>query len=163
MAYLVGLGIIFSLIFAFYNFRKGSKMQRGTPEMKDIADAIREGANAFLKREYRTYIPILLAVAALFAVIFSPWAGFAFALGMAMSSFAGLVGMKAAVIYNERVTNEARLGVERKDPNVLGKALNIAFRGGSVMVFRSAALPCWDCLSYTYWSAWHSNSPIPTT
>ena len=42
-----------------------------------------------------------------------------------MSAFAGLVGKKAAVIY-ERVANEARLGVERKDPSTLGKALNIA-------------------------------------
>jgi K(+)-stimulated pyrophosphate-energized sodium pump len=133
MIYLVGLGVIFSLIFAYYNFRKGSKMEHGTPEMKEIADAIREGANAFLKREYMTYIPILLVVAVLFAVIFTPWAGLAFAIGMTMSSFAGLVGMKAAVIYNERVTNEARLGVESKDPSALGKALNVAFRGGSVM------------------------------
>ncbi|MCL2866354.1 MAG: sodium-translocating pyrophosphatase, partial [Clostridia bacterium] len=122
-----------SLIFTYYNFRKGSKMEHGTPEMKDIADAIREGANAFLKREYLTYIPVLLAVAVLFAVIFTPWAGLSFAIGMLMSSFAGLVGMKAAVIYNERVVNEARLGVERKDPSALGKALNVAFRGGSVM------------------------------
>lgn len=133
MIYLVGLGVIFSLIFAYHNFRKGSKMEHGTPDMRDIADAIREGANAFLKREYSTYIPILLAVAGLFAVIFTPWAGLSFALGMLMSSFAGLVGMKAAVIYNERVANEARLGVERKDPSALGKALNVAFRGGSVM------------------------------
>ena len=133
MIYLVGLGVLFSLIFAYYNFSKGSKMDRGTPEMKDIADAIREGANAFLKREYLTYVPILLAVAVLFAVIFTLWAGLAFAIGMLMSSFAGLVGMKAAVIYNERVANEARLGVEKNDPSTLGKALNVAFRGGSVM------------------------------
>ena len=133
MIYLVGLGAILSLIFAYYNFRKGSNMADGTPEMKDIADAIREGANAFLKREYSTYIPILLAVAVIFAVIFTPWAGLSFAVGMLMSSFAGLVGMKAAVIYNERVANEARLGVERKDPDTLGKALNVAFRGGSIM------------------------------
>ncbi len=133
MVYLVGLGVILSLIFAYYNFRKGSKMEHGTPEMKDIADAIREGASAFLKREYSTYIPILLAIAVLFAIIFTPWAGLSFALGMLMSSFAGLVGMRAAVIYNERVANEARLGVERKDPAALGKALNVAFRGGSVM------------------------------
>jgi len=133
MVYLVGLGVLLSLIFAYYNFRKGSRMERGTPSMKEIADSIREGANAFLRREYMTYIPILLAVAALFAVVFTPWAGMSFAIGMLMSSFAGLVGMKAAVIYNERVANEARLGVERKDPSTLGKALNVAFRGGSVM------------------------------
>ena len=133
MVYLVGLGVILSLIFAYYNFTKGSKMEHGTPEMKDIADAIREGASAFLKREYMIYVPILLAVAVLFAIIFTPWAGLAFALGMTMSTLAGLIGMKAAVIYNERVTNEARLGVEKDDPNAIGKALNVAFRGGSVM------------------------------
>ena len=133
MTYLVGLGVILSLIFMYYNFRKGTKMEHGTPTMKEIADAIREGANAFLKREYTTYIPILLVIAVLFAIIFTPWAGIAFLLGMTMSSFAGLVGMKAAVIYNERVANEARLGIERDDPSALGKALNVAFRGGSVM------------------------------
>ena len=131
--YLMGLGAIVSLIYAFYNFQKGTKMEHGTPVMQDIADAIREGADAFLKREFAISTPIIIGIAVLFGVIFTPWAGLAFLLGATMSAFAGLVGMKAAVIYNERVANEARLGVERKDPSTLGKALNIAFRGGSVM------------------------------
>ncbi len=131
--YLVGLGILFSLIFAYYNFRKGTRMEHGTPVMQDIAKSIREGADAFLKREFSLDIPIILGIAVLFGVIFTPWAGASLLIGSAMSSFAGLVGMKAAVIYNERVANEARLGVERKDPSALGKALNVAFRGGSVM------------------------------
>ncbi len=133
MVYLVGLGAIFSLVFAYYNFRKGTKMEHGTPVMQDIAKSIREGADAFLKREFSIDIPIILGIAILFGVFFSPWAGAALLLGSAMSSLAGLVGMKAAVIYNERVANEARLGVDRKDPSTLGKALNVAFRGGSVM------------------------------
>lgn len=133
MVYLVGLGSIFSLIFAYYNFRRGTKMEHGTPVMQDIAKSIREGADAFLKREFSISIPVIAAIAILFGVFFTPWAGMAFLIGAAMSSFAGLVGMKAAVIYNERVANEARLGVERKDPSALGKALNVAFRGGSVM------------------------------
>ena len=133
MIYLVGLGAIFSLIFAFYNFHKGTKMEQGTPVMQDIAKSIREGANAFLKREFSIEIPIIIGIAVLFGIFFTPWAGIALLIGAAMSSFAGLVGMKAAVIYNERVANEARLGVERKDPSTLGKALNVAFRGGSIM------------------------------
>lgn len=131
--YLVGLGAIFSLIFAYYNFKKGTKMAHGTPEMQEIAQSIREGASAFLKREFSIDIPIIIGISVLFGVFFTPWAGLAMLLGSAMSSFAGLVGMKAAVIYNERVANEARLGVERKDPSALGKALNVAFRGGTVM------------------------------
>jgi K(+)-stimulated pyrophosphate-energized sodium pump len=133
MIYLVGLGAIFSLIFAFYNFRKGTKMAHGTPVMQDIAKSIREGADAFLKREFSISIPVVIGIAVLFGVFFTFWAGISFLIGAAMSSFAGLVGMKAAVIYNERVANEARLGVERKDSSALGKALNVAFRGGSVM------------------------------
>jgi K(+)-stimulated pyrophosphate-energized sodium pump len=133
MVYLVGLGVILTLIFAYYNFRKGAKMEHGTPTMQEIAKSIREGANAFLKREFSIDIPIIVGIAALFAVFFHPWVGFALLLGATMSSLAGLVGMRAAVIYNERVANEARLGVERKDPAALGKALNVAFRGGSVM------------------------------
>ncbi len=133
MVYLVGLGAIFSLIFAFYNFHRGTKMEHGTPVMQDIAKSIRQGADAFLKREFSMEIPIILGIAILFGVFFTPWAGVALLLGSAMSAFAGLVGMKAAVIYNERVANEARLGVERKDPSALGKALSVAFRGGSVM------------------------------
>ena len=133
MVYLVGLGVLLSLVFAYHSFRRGRRMGRGTPLMKEIADAIREGASAFLRREYATYVPILAGVALLFGLIFTPWAGLSFFLGMLMSSFAGLVGMKAAVIYNERVANEARLGVGRGDPSALGRALNVAFRGGSVM------------------------------
>jgi len=133
MAYLVGLGVIFSLIFMVYNFRRGALMADGTPTMHEIADAIRVGASAFLKREFSIDIPIIVGIAVLFAVIFHPFAGAALLLGAVMSSLAGLVGMKAAVIYNERVANEARLGVENKDESALGKALNVAFRGGSVM------------------------------
>lgn len=133
MIYLVGLGSLFSLIFAFYNFKKGTEMAHGTPTMQDIAHSIREGAKAFLKAEYSISIPIIIGITVLFAVIFTPWAGVSYLIGAAMSSFAGLIGMRAAVIYNERVTNEARLGVESNDPSALGKALNVAFRGGSVM------------------------------
>ncbi len=133
MIYLVGLGAIFSLIFAYYNFKKGTKMEHGTPVMQDIAKAIREGANAFLKREFSIEIPVILGIAVIFGIIFHYTAGLALLLGAMMSSFAGLSGMRAAVIYNERVANEARLGVERKDPAAIGKALNVAFRGGSVM------------------------------
>ncbi len=133
MTYLVELGVILSLIFAYYNFRKGTKMAHGTPTMQDIAKSIREGAIAFLKRQFSISVPVIIGISVLFVILFTPWAGVAFLIGAAMSSFAGLVGMKAAVIYNERVVNEARLGVEKKDPTVLGKALNVAFRGGSVM------------------------------
>lgn len=133
MIYIVGLGAILSLAFAYVNFKKVSGMNAGTVTMQDIAKAIKEGADAFLKREFSIDIPIVIIIAILFGVFFTPWAGLALLLGSAMSSFAGLCGMKAAVIANVRVTNAARLGVEAKDDKALGKALQVAFQGGAVM------------------------------
>ncbi|MDR1569822.1 MAG: sodium-translocating pyrophosphatase [Oscillospiraceae bacterium] len=133
MIYIVGLGVILSLIFAYANFKKVSRMSAGTVEMRDIAKAIQEGASAFLSREFAIDIPILIVIAILFGVFFTPWAGLALLLGAAMSSLAGLCGMKAAVIANVRVTNAAKEGVERKEPTALGQALQVAFQGGSVM------------------------------
>ena len=83
--FLVGLGVIISLIFACYNFRKGTKMEHGTPKMQDIAKAIRLGASTFLKREYITYLPILGGISVVFGIIFAWQAGIAFLLGMLMS------------------------------------------------------------------------------
>ena len=133
MIYTVGLGAILSLLFAYANYRKVARMPAGTPQMQEIAKAIKEGADAFLGREFAIDIPIILAIAVLFGVFFTPWAGLALLIGAAMSSLAGLCGMKAAVIANVRVTNAAREGVAKKDETALGKALQVAFQGGAVM------------------------------
>ena len=131
--FLVGLGVLVSLVFCLYNFRKGQKMPGGTPVMSEIAEAIRQGAYAFLKREFTIDIPIIIGISVLFSVLFSPWAGLATLIGATMSSLAGLVGMRAAVIYNERVANEARLAVADGKGNVEDRAGKVALRGGSVM------------------------------
>ncbi|GHU72534.1 K(+)-stimulated pyrophosphate-energized sodium pump [Clostridia bacterium] len=131
--YIVGLGSILALLFAYVNFRRISKLSPGTVVMQDIAKAIKEGADAFLSREFSVDIPIIIGIAILFGVFFTWTAGVALILGAAMSSFAGLAGMRAAVLTNTRVTNAAREGVEQKHPTALGRALQVAFQGGSVM------------------------------
>lgn len=108
-------------------------MAGGTPEMSEIAEAIRQGATAFLKREFSVDVPIIFGIALLFSILFTPWAGLATLIGATMSSFAGLVGMRAAVIYNERVANEARLAVLDGKGNAEDRAGKVAIRGGSVM------------------------------
>ncbi|MDR1262554.1 MAG: sodium-translocating pyrophosphatase [Oscillospiraceae bacterium] len=133
MIYTVGLGVVMSLLFAYANYRKVASMSAGTPQMQEIAQAIKEGADAFLSREFAIDIPIIVLISVLFGVFFTPWAGLSLLIGAAMSSLAGLCGMKAAVIANVRVTNAAREGVERKDETALGKALQVAFQGGAVM------------------------------
>lgn len=99
----------------------------GSGRMKEIAEAIREGAAAYLRRQYTTIWAIALAIAAL--LLLAPGWGWrasaAFLGGAASSTLAGFVGMHIAVRANSRTANAARAGAD--------KALKVAFRGGLVM------------------------------
>jgi K(+)-stimulated pyrophosphate-energized sodium pump len=98
--------------------------------MQKIAGHIAEGAMAFLKAEYKILIWFVVAVAGLLAFtanseLSSPLVGLSFVVGALCSALAGFIGMKVATKANVRTANAARTG--------LGKALEIAFAGGSVM------------------------------
>ncbi|HHW23592.1 MAG TPA: sodium-translocating pyrophosphatase [Clostridiaceae bacterium] len=127
---LVSLVIIASALaiaFAAFNFMKVKKMDEGTAKMKEIAGAIRIGANAFINYEYKV-LATVVAVVAVVLVVFTSWyAAVALLIGAVMSASAGMVGMKIATYSNVRVSNEAR---KTKD---IGKTVKVAFRGGSVM------------------------------
>jgi K(+)-stimulated pyrophosphate-energized sodium pump len=98
----------------------------GSPEMREVARYIRNGAKTFLKRQYRT---ILLCVAILslpIGIIFrSVEVVVSFYSGAALSLVAAYVGMNIAVRANVRTANSAQKSTER--------AFTIAFRGGAVM------------------------------
>ncbi|MDR7544069.1 MAG: sodium-translocating pyrophosphatase [Armatimonadota bacterium] len=101
----------------------------GTPEMRSISAAIREGAMAFLAREYQA---IAIFVAVMFLVLatgITPGIQFktavAFVIGAACSVSAGFVGMRVATLANTRTAQAARAG--------LIHALGVAFPGGAVM------------------------------
>ena len=124
---LVILAALLALGFAAYNFFRVKKMDEGTEEMKEIASAIRVGANAFISYEYRILYLVVAIVAVIMAVVTSWTSACALVIGSIMSGCAGFVGMRIATYANVRVSNEAR--TTRK----LGKTLQVAFRGGSVM------------------------------
>jgi len=109
------------------NFFYVKRMDAGTAAMQEIAGAIKEGADAFIRHEYRTLLTVAVAIAATLGVLVSWYTGAAFILGAMMSSAAGWIGMKIATIANVRVTNRARL------TKSLGRTLKVAFQGGSVM------------------------------
>lgn len=124
---LVILAALFALGYAAYSFFFVKKMEEGTDRMKEIAAAIRLGANTFINYEYKI-IAIIAAVIAVVLVILISWqAACAFLIGAIMSACAGYVGMKVATYANVRVTNKAR------ETGKLGETLKVAFRGGSVM------------------------------
>ncbi|MBE6678655.1 MAG: sodium/proton-translocating pyrophosphatase, partial [Ruminococcaceae bacterium] len=124
---LVLFAAVLAISYAAFSFAKVKKMDEGTDRMKEIAGAIRTGANAFLNYEMKVIVVVALAVAFLLALLISWQAGIAFIIGATMSESAGFIGMKIATYANVRVANKAR---ETKN---LGETLKVAFRGGSVM------------------------------
>ncbi|MBN2048903.1 MAG: sodium-translocating pyrophosphatase [Spirochaetales bacterium] len=127
MTGLLAAAVIAAIGLAMINFILVKRMDPGLPEMVEIASAIREGSDAFIKHEYTVILRIALLIALLLALVVSWYTGVAFILGALMSSLAGLIGMKIATLANVRVSNTARL------TGSLGKTLKVAFRGGSVM------------------------------
>jgi len=131
---LVNLSIAAGAIGLLYTFWKSSwvsKQDVGTEKMGRIADHIAGGAMAFLKAEYRILSIFVAAVAILLVIggmnneYSDPLVAVSFIVGALCSGLAGFIGMKVATKANVRTTNAAREG--------LGKALEIAFAGGSVM------------------------------
>lgn len=123
------IGIV-GLVFTFIRSNWVAKQDAGTDKMKKIAGHIAEGAMAFLKAEYRVLAIFVVAVAILLAFAnnnanSSPLVGLSFIMGALCSGLAGFIGMKVATKANVRTANAARTS--------LGKALEIAFTGGSVM------------------------------
>ena len=119
--------VIGALAFAALNYAAVKKKKSGSEEMQNIAGAIQEGADAFLRHEYSLILKIVLVIAVLLLVVVAWYASVAFILGAFMSASAGWIGMKIATISNVRVSNTAN---ETKD---IGATLKVAFQGGSVM------------------------------
>ena len=124
---LVLFAALFALAYAALNFALVRKLKEGNERMQEIAAAIREGANAFIKYEYKIVAIIGVCIGAVLGIVISWETMIAFLIGALMSSLAGLVGMKIATYANVRVTNAAN------ETRNTGKTLKVAFRGGSVM------------------------------
>ena len=132
---------LFALLFAVYQGRKVMKFSEGTPAMQKIAAAIRSGANAFLKRQYRSVAIFFAIMAVILGVLayldmVSVFVPFAFITGGIYSCSAGFIGMKIATAANARTANAAS--------ESLNKGLNVAFSSGAVMGFTVVGLGLLD-------------------
>jgi K(+)-stimulated pyrophosphate-energized sodium pump len=114
-----------ALIFAFIMSRKIAGLDEGDEKMKKIAGAIRTGAMAFLKTEYRVIGIFVVVVAGLLFATGQTQTALAFVCGAVASAVAGWVGMSTATGANVRTTNAARTS--------LSMALDVAFSSGMVM------------------------------
>jgi K(+)-stimulated pyrophosphate-energized sodium pump len=122
---------LIALVMAMVKFFWIKSRDEGTEEMKTISGNIREGAMAFLKKEYSILSVFVIVVAVILGIInhksieSHSIVALSFVVGAILSALAGFVGMKTATISNVRTTNAAR-----KD---LNSALKVAFNGGAVM------------------------------
>ncbi|RKY56994.1 MAG: sodium-translocating pyrophosphatase [Candidatus Neomarinimicrobiota bacterium] len=118
------IALVFALIKAIWI----SKQNAGNREMQTIADHIREGAMAFLSREYKVLLIFVVAVAVLLTIGNRNWnrlVAVSFIVGAVCSGLAGYIGMRISTKANVRTTQAARKSLNR--------ALNVAFSSGSVM------------------------------
>src|SRR5262245_12702031 len=118
-------GAVGLAIAAFLYFRVKAQ-PAGNETMNRIAGYIREGAMAFLVREYKVLAVYCLVVGGLMGIALGAEAALWFVTGAVLSLFAGFIGMKAATFANVRTTQAAASSTK-------GNALLIALDGGAVM------------------------------
>ena len=156
---LAPLGSILAIAFAAYLSFKILRKSEGTEEMIRIANAVREGAEAYLKRQY-TGVALFFAFMFVILVVLA-WRGhlpmfvpFAFLTGGFFSALSGYIGMMIATRSSARTTNAAR--------DSLNSALNIAFSSGAVMGLVVVGLGLLDLSIWYYFLDWYySTHPLP--
>jgi K(+)-stimulated pyrophosphate-energized sodium pump len=127
---LIPVAAIAALVFAFYFYKNMMKSSEGNDKMKEIAQYVREGAMAYLKRQYKvvTIVFIVLVVLLLMLAymgVQNPFVPVAFLTGGFFSGLCGFLGMKTATNASARTAQGAS--------ESLNKGLKVAFRSGAVM------------------------------
>ncbi len=140
----------FAIFYGLFLTQKILRMPVGTPDMNKISDAIREGAAAFLRREYTTVFWLSVVIVAILGITLGWPAAAGFAIGAFCSAAAGAIGMNVAVRANVRTAQAAKEG--------LPQALASAFAGGSVTGLMVAGLALGSVVvTYNFFSGGGAN------
>ncbi|MDR1772995.1 MAG: sodium-translocating pyrophosphatase [Hungatella sp.] len=139
--YFVSMGSLLGIFFAWVMFLRVKKQPEGTSEMARISEAVRKGANAYLKRQYSGVAIFFIAVFCILLIMafngfLSFFTPFAFLTGGFFSGLSGFVGMRTATMANCRTAEGASKS--------LNKGLQVAFSAGSVMGFTVVGLGLLD-------------------
>ena len=113
-----------SLLFAGYLSYSVMREKTGSAKMQEISKAIRQGAMAYLLRQYKTLAPVIAIISIVLWYFFDTATVVTFIAGAIFSALAGFFGMSIAVRANVRTAQAATTGLK--------KALNVAFKGGTV-------------------------------
>ncbi len=147
-------GAVLALIMAYYFYQSVMKETEGTERMAEIAAAVREGAYAYLKQQYKVvaiFFVVVFGLLLLLAFGLHVQHGlvpFAFLTGGVFSALAGFIGMKTATQASARTANASK--------NSLNQGLTVAFRAGAVMGLAVVGLGLlnitgWFLFLYTVW------------
>ncbi|MBD3729130.1 MAG: sodium-translocating pyrophosphatase [Sphingomonadales bacterium] len=142
---LVEISIVLGLAAVLYGFitsRQVLGASAGSEKMQEIAAAIQEGAQAYLKRQYTTIAVVGVVVAVLVAVFLGPVSAVGFAIGAILSGVAGFIGMNISVRSNVRTAQAASEGLQ--------SGLTLAFRAGAITGLLVAGLALL-AISVFYW------------
>jgi K(+)-stimulated pyrophosphate-energized sodium pump len=114
------------VVYALFTAAWVSKQDPGNERMQQISNAIKEGAGAFLAREYKTVamVGVVIIILLFFLGHGKPWISLGFLIGSVGSALAGYIGMMVTVRANVRTTQAAHKGLQ--------SALDVSFKGGSV-------------------------------
>ena len=130
------VAILYGVIISF----KIVSLDAGNLKMKKIADAIAEGASAYLSRQYLTIAPVAVFIFAVIWFLISLETAVGFLIGAVASAASGFIGMNISVRANVRTAQAATSGLK--------KALSVAFAGGSVTGFLVVGLALLSVAGY---------------
>ena len=157
LIWLALVGSIVALVFAAFLTRYVMKKDEGTPKMKEIALAVKEGALAYIKRQY-SVVGIFFAVMFL-VLLFLSWRGylvifvpFAFLTGGFFSGLAGFLGLKISTQAGGRTAQAARFS--------LNQGLRVAFSSGAVMGLLVVGLGLLDLSIWYYLLDWYYQAKV---
>ncbi|WP_413988350.1 sodium-translocating pyrophosphatase [Labrys okinawensis] len=131
-----------SLVYGVWAFQSVMAQPAGTARMQEIAGFVREGAQAYLRRQYTTIAGVGIVIFALVWYFLSIPSAIGFAIGAVLSGLAGFIGMNMSVRANVRTAQAAM--------NSLGAGLEVAFKAGAVTGMLVAGLALLGVSVYYY-------------
>ncbi|MDD3399945.1 MAG: sodium-translocating pyrophosphatase [Candidatus Paceibacterota bacterium] len=118
---------LFTIVFAFFLIKRIQGAGEGSGKMIAVSNYIKEGAKAYLRRQYKTVGIVAVFLFFLLWILLDFKTGLGFLVGALFSALAGFIGMTISTRTNVRVTEAAKSGIE--------PALKLSFRGGAVTGF----------------------------
>jgi K(+)-stimulated pyrophosphate-energized sodium pump len=131
-----------SLVYGVWAFQSVMAQPAGNARMQEIAGFVREGAQAYLRRQYITISGVGIVIFALVAYFLSIPSAIGFLIGAVLSGLAGFIGMNMSVRANVRTAQAAM--------NSLGAGLEVAFKAGAVTGMLVAGLALLGVAGYYY-------------